>query len=375
MANMELPWDLIEEILSRVPPQSLARFRTVSKRWNALFDDKMFINNHKSTFRFILATKSKFYSVSVNPKVEVRELTLDIPGLESQAPKKLIDCNGLLLCEIDKGARVWNPWSKQTRWIEPDADQPGLQSTGIGYDKDNGYKTLTSCNVTEDIDHPKTSWKVHHFSTDAWKNINGVLKSPCSTTTESEVATFHTTRGFSLNGTWYRVAHYHKTINEFFLIYFDFSTETFHKFCDLPWEGNRDCDALVLRVYNGDRFSLLKQCHLTKKIEILVTKNKIQYSGGDVEWVSFMEVSIPKLPDLLHKGYHYQPSYFIDDKRLAVCFLDETARACIYVMEENELISKTQLESVVGQWPLHCTFSPSLVSVPQLQREEAELND
>ncbi|KAH0880625.1 hypothetical protein HID58_068019 [Brassica napus] len=70
----ELPWEMIEEILSHVPPISLVRFRTVCKRWNALLNDKTFLNNHKFTFRFILTTKSKIYSVSIGPKILVCEV-------------------------------------------------------------------------------------------------------------------------------------------------------------------------------------------------------------------------------------------------------------------------------------------------------------
>ncbi|CAH8328619.1 unnamed protein product [Eruca vesicaria subsp. sativa] len=94
----QLPWEMIEEILSHVPPISLVRFRTVCKRWNALVNDNTFINNHKLTFRFILTTMSKIYSVSIDPKITVCELTLDIPGIESQIKDLVNDCNELLLC-------------------------------------------------------------------------------------------------------------------------------------------------------------------------------------------------------------------------------------------------------------------------------------
>ena len=111
--KMHLPWELIEEILSRVSPISLVRFKTVCKRWNAILDDKTFINNHKETFRFILKSKSKIYSVSIDPKIVVRELTLDVPGLESQKPKFWIDYDKFMICHTDKGTAVWNPWLKQ----------------------------------------------------------------------------------------------------------------------------------------------------------------------------------------------------------------------------------------------------------------------
>ena len=118
----------------------------------------------------------------------------------------------------------------------------------------------------------------------------------------------------------------------------------------------------------GDRFSLLKQSHLTKKIQIWVTKNKIHKRGGrDVEWMNFMEVSIPNLPDLV------QPSYFINDKTLVVCSCDKDGQAWIYVVENNNLISKTKIDLVADNfWPSHCSFIPSLVSVPGVKKEEPE---
>ncbi|CAG7877382.1 unnamed protein product [Brassica rapa] len=266
----ELPWEMIEEILSHVPPISLVRFRTVCKRWNALLNDKTFLNNHKFTFRFILTTKSKIYSVSIDPKILVRELTLEVPGTESHI-KHLVDCNEFLLCGMDKVAAVWNPWFKQSRWIKR------------------------------------------------------------------------------------------------FYAYF----------CDLPCGMNHPRNALVLRVFRGDRFSLLKQCYKTKKIEIWVTKNKINVEdGNDVVWMNFRTLSIPNFPGLVSNEYSSsQPSYFIDDKRLVLCSCDETGHPWIYVVEENKLISKVQLNDVFDPWPLHCTYFPSLVPVPRGPREEALLQD
>ncbi|KAL9306906.1 putative F-box domain-containing protein [Arabidopsis thaliana] len=41
-----LPYDLIDEILSRVPTKSLIRLRSTCKRWNSLFDDHGFSKKH-----------------------------------------------------------------------------------------------------------------------------------------------------------------------------------------------------------------------------------------------------------------------------------------------------------------------------------------
>ncbi|KAH0879052.1 hypothetical protein HID58_066446, partial [Brassica napus] len=330
MANKEnLPWDLIVEILSHVPPKSLVRFRTVSKQWNTLINDKAFINNNKTTSQFFLATKSKIYGIRVNPKIE-------------------------------------------TRWIEPESNHPLIKFYGIGYDYDNRYKTLASY---KKYWATKTSWKTHDFSSDAWKDLHTmVMKSDSSTHQKGGSITFHTTCGLSLNGTWYRIASYDKAKYLFFLINFDFSIQAFYKFCDLPCEDNHHQDTLVIGAFKGDRFSLLKQSHLTKKIQIWLTTNKIHKKGGaDVEWMNFMEVSAPNLPTLVQTRSYSQPSFFIDDKRLVVCSCDETGRAWIYVVGNNNLIRKIKIDLVVDPWPLHCSFTPSLISVPRGQEGEAKL--
>ncbi|CAF2077662.1 unnamed protein product [Brassica napus] len=42
----DLPWDLVEVILGRVPAISLKRLRSSCKRWNRLFNDKEFARKH-----------------------------------------------------------------------------------------------------------------------------------------------------------------------------------------------------------------------------------------------------------------------------------------------------------------------------------------
>jgi len=231
MANKEkLPWDLEEEILSRVPPTSLDRFKTVCKRWNALFNDKTFINNHKMTFQFVLSTRSKIYSVSVNPKVEVRELTLNNPGLKAQRHKNLFATSGLLLCDVGNGAVVWNPWLKQSRCIKLEVNEPSLDFLGIGYDNNKRveeivYKTLSV--YMKDLGSQYT-WKIHDFASDTWIDQEIEKTKYSRRITEGSVTIRLTNLSVvSLNGSLYWLAHYHKThVNYpllFFLLSFNFS--------------------------------------------------------------------------------------------------------------------------------------------------------
>ncbi|CAL9222897.1 unnamed protein product, partial [Arabidopsis halleri] len=355
MAHLQnLPWELIEEILSRVPPKSLVRFRTVSKQWNALFDDKTFMNNHKMTFRFILATESKIYSVSIHPMIVVRELPFGTPGLESLEIDNLVDCNELLLCDKNNGAVVWNPWLGQSSWIEPSLKHSGMQFEGIGYDN-KSYKIAASSPQTRNKDD---LWTIYDFAYDVWIDHEPEPDDDDSVYVESVV---------SLNGTFYWVCSHDETVPLCYHIRkFDFSSGLFIRFCDLPCGRNHhDSEALVLGVFRGDRFSLLKQCMVTKKIEIWVTEKKINHEDGDdVVWMNFMTFSSPNLPDLVETVTYTKPSYFIQDKRLVVCSCDNTGHAWIYILGDNKLISKTRIDCVVDPWPLHCTFVPSLVPVP-----------
>lgn len=88
MAPVKLPCDLEEEILSRLPPLSLVRSRTVCQHWNTLLNDKSFLNKHLSRVRpqFIFLTDSKAYSINIDlhtggadPTVEVHEEPSDFP--------------------------------------------------------------------------------------------------------------------------------------------------------------------------------------------------------------------------------------------------------------------------------------------------------
>ncbi|CAN8257857.1 unnamed protein product [Cochlearia groenlandica] len=372
-----LPWELIEDILSRVHPKSLVRVRAVSKQWNLLFDDKTFIGNHKLMFRFVLATKSKIYSVSVDPEIVLRELTLDVGGLEPRIPNYLVNCDKFVICALNNGAAIWNPWlsrGRNIKTIKAQVQEPTFNCHGMGYDTSSmgagaiDYKTIW-CNSTEP---EPNEWRIIDYASHAWKDVNINKYGGDQRGENCRMAA--NKGGVLLNGNLYWVAF----VNEIDrLIYFDFSREKFFVFCDLPCGESHRFDALVLDVFKGDRFSLLKHSKETKKIEVWVTKDKIicNGDGNDVAWVSFMTLSVPDLPDFVWNEYHIEPSYFIDDnkrKRLVVCSYDETGRVWIYVMEDNKLVSKTQIDSVVDRWPLHCAYFPSLMPVPLISNKSSK---
>ncbi|CAN8248040.1 unnamed protein product [Cochlearia groenlandica] len=169
-----LPWEVIEDILSRVNPKSLVRFSVVSKHWNILFDDKTFIGKHKATFWFVLATKSKIYSISVDPEIVLRELTLDVGGLEPRIPNYLVNCDKFVICGLNNGVAVWNPWLSRGRNIKTKTQQSTFKCHDMSYDTSSmgtgniDYKTIW-CYLRE---LEPSEWKIIDYASHAWKDVN-----------------------------------------------------------------------------------------------------------------------------------------------------------------------------------------------------------
>ncbi|XP_024012172.1 F-box protein At3g17710 [Eutrema salsugineum] len=166
----------------------------------------------------------------------------------------------------------------------------------------------------------------------------------------------------SLNGNLYWVTQDRDT-EEYFIRSFDFSREIFKPICLLPCQRfNWLFNQLVLAVFEGDRFSLLKQCYETGKIEVWVTKKKIDDdddNGEQVVWISLMTLPTTNLPKLLFSDVRY----FISDKTLIMCCGDDqTLAACIYFVRED-LFKKIQIDSGIVLFS-HCVYLPNFIPVP-----------
>ncbi|CAF2101034.1 unnamed protein product [Brassica napus] len=178
---------------------------------------------------------------------------------------------------MDKGAAVWNPWLKQSRWIKAQASQPSYDNNDNMRVAERRYKTIGFYRTKY-----SPMWETQEFSSEEWKDSK-LKPRQGDKSRQNKQATFFTRCGVSLHGNLYWIAFCDKTDPFYHLLNFDFSSEIFYSslFCDLPCGMNHPRNALVLRVFRGDRFSLLKQCYKTKKIEIWVTKNKINVEDGD----------------------------------------------------------------------------------------------
>ena len=177
-----LPFDLITDILCRLPVKYLVQFRCVCKSWNSLISDPKFAEKHlrlsttrlvhtltysNLPYKYILKScplHSVFNNLTTNQTAH--------PITQLKIPWKHVvsflgSCNGIL-CLLACGytgfvtIRLWNPSIRKFNELPYLGKQQG-EMYGFGYDAvTNNYKVVV---VFED------EVKVYTLSTDSWKNI------------------------------------------------------------------------------------------------------------------------------------------------------------------------------------------------------------
>ncbi|OAO94826.1 hypothetical protein AXX17_AT5G33740 [Arabidopsis thaliana] len=158
MAMSNLPRDLLEEVLSRVPVKSIAAVRSTCKNWNSLTYGQSFT---KKLYGKTMATKEKEFLVVMTMDLEVYLMRVNLHGIHKddnnvkssimQKAKlirlnddrvrvddicKVFHCDGLLLC-ITIGIRlvVCNPYCGQTRCIKTRRDYHITDNYALGHEK------------------------------------------------------------------------------------------------------------------------------------------------------------------------------------------------------------------------------------------------
>ncbi|XP_023641894.1 putative F-box protein At3g22710 [Capsella rubella] len=211
--KVNLPWELIEEILYRVPTKSLKRLGSTCKQWNALFENQRFTKKH----------------FDEAPKQSMVLMLKDFRG-----------------CPDDRLV-VWNPCLRETRWIQHKADYMKYSMFALGYQNNKScrsYKILKCC-------WNPNAFEVYEFSSDSWKVFDKF-------SLEDSIP-FQT--GVCLKGNSYFV-----TIKKV-LLSFDFATESFSRVCRLPVPFE-DCDWIILSVAREEQLSMLHQNYRTSKMDI-----------------------------------------------------------------------------------------------------------
>lgn len=347
----DLPQDLIEEILSRVPVKSLRRLRSTCKRWyhQALFKDPRFIEKHfdktARQYHALMVMSSWVCPVSsiLDRSVLTTETYLVLGGRISltvpNSDGALVDvsnafhCDGILLCTNHEANMLvaWNPFSGQTRWLQPHTrNYFGIYA--LGYDKNElfrNYKILRvpcrkgklsvweKLGATPESDDLKP--EIYEFRTNSWRSLDAIITPQA----------FINTCGVSLKGSTYWVSRG----NGYSLLCFDFSSERFQPLC-APIGHDDHSGTMTLSVAGEERISLFYQSQETRKVEIWMTDG---IETTFVSWSKFLTI------DVVDPFFSNSMSFFIidEEKKVFLCCdkRGESFLLVCFVVGEEEYIA------------------------------------
>ncbi|KAK0599270.1 hypothetical protein LWI29_003788 [Acer saccharum] len=156
--NLHIPDDIIFNILRRLPPKSLARFKCVCKSWRS------FANQHKyHNQKLILFSSYTIQSVDFEAD-EIKAVDIDIPIKVSSYPiLGIASCNGLL-CILNeaKGLVIWNPLIRRYKSVSNTSE---YDKFGFWYDHStDNYKILRFMRFSDDPNSERKRYSAEIYS-------------------------------------------------------------------------------------------------------------------------------------------------------------------------------------------------------------------
>ncbi|CAH8261455.1 unnamed protein product [Arabidopsis lyrata] len=366
MMKSDLPLDLIEEILSRVPATSVKRLLSTCKRWNALFKDQRFTKKHfsKAPKESMILMSKEYRVFPVNVNLNVAPPSIDFKGAlglkDSHSNAEQVDivqvfhCDGFLLCTTkDNRLVVWNPCLGETKWIQLKADyvKDGSRFT-LGYIQNNkscrSYKILRRWGC---MDYER--FAIYEFSSNSWRVLDDVFLGYVIQRKG------YSSGASSLKGNTYWVAS--RNIDKYkCLLSFDFTEESFKHLCLPPFQ-NHGC--VTLSVSREEQLSALNRSYEASKIEMWVT-NKIDIESELLWSKSFV------VDSRVGNCFNIFTSLLIDEeKKVSLCC--SLGEKLVYTIGEDDgyyteipYISNSRWWSYSIKWrPLIFNYVPSLFQI------------
>ncbi|XP_071728081.1 F-box/kelch-repeat protein At3g06240-like [Rutidosis leptorrhynchoides] len=237
-----LPSDLIEEVLPFLPPKSLGRFKSVSKRWYSLISRPDFIrthirnckeNNYPTHMILVPEDEDFLYSVSIKQlSTQTARATVAAKCLNLQEPwlRILGSCNGLVLAsDIHDNLYLVNPTTRESLKV-PDSGGKSIGGTyGFGYDFSKDDYKVISYKVVSDSDLNCNSVHVYSLRNNSWNKLPNFPY--------QQLKRHSRHPGVLLNNNLhYVVTSRHSTLT---IAAFSLATEEFHEM-ELPYSLNND---------------------------------------------------------------------------------------------------------------------------------------
>ncbi|XP_010420367.2 PREDICTED: putative F-box protein At3g20705 [Camelina sativa] len=354
MMMSNLPRDLLEEILSRVPLTSLKAMRSTCKNWNALTKEQSFANKRGKMFLMIM--NHRVYLIGVNLHGSHNNTDLDLnnnrklvcrdkTAQESFYVSQVFHCNGLLLCvsakpNDDTRLVVCNPYLGYSERITPRFSYGRSDKFALGYDKSCGsYKILRLFGLDNKLE-------IYNLSSKSWMVPNATLEWDID----------YMQPGVSSKGNTYWCAR-EKGSKDHYLFCFDFTNERVGPRLPLPVNGAY----VSLSAFKEDQLAVLLQLPDKSEMEIWVT-NKIEPDA--VSWRNFLRVGM--------KPCVRSCNFLIDkENKFAVVFDNDKEKGfktiynIAYVIGEDDYYTRVDLRESPNTTlcRLVCSYVPSCVQI------------
>ncbi|KFK39422.1 hypothetical protein AALP_AA3G242800 [Arabis alpina] len=353
----ELPEELVVEILSRVPTVSLARFKSISKKWNGLIKDRRFTKKHSANAPrqslVILLKNFRVYLVTLDLNAPSAKVTSQLSlkgdpfycGSEEQVDiNEVFHCDGLLLCTTtDYRLVVWNPSSGESVWIKPMSSYRKTDVYALGYDKESsGYKILRLNRFFHDFPF-RTEFEVYDLTSNSWKGVGE---------TNDWFIPLYLSRGVFLKGSVYWLALSQSvSFGDRILTSFDFSTETFRS-QSLPYKS-----VTALSVGREEQLFLPNYLDRSDDLHVWMT-SKIE-SSGIVSWTKFLTANT-----------NFRASEWTsfladeDSKSVVCCNASKVPNHILHIVGENRYL-QVDLHGAKLTCPLLLSYVPTLAQIQQ----------
>ncbi|KAL3820805.1 hypothetical protein ACJIZ3_006710 [Penstemon smallii] len=179
-----LPWELIEDILRRLPVKSLKRFRCVAKSWCFLIDSDNFVKLHlnrsliTNSHRSLILGGLGLYSIDLDSPEKAH--VIKPPFYYKSADSVSNPINGLVLVMSERPV-IWNPFSTEYKVLPEfcsDFPQPldsySKSSYGFGYDSGNDdYKVVRVIEFRHKTTHfwMCSETQIYGLKSNKWRKI------------------------------------------------------------------------------------------------------------------------------------------------------------------------------------------------------------
>ncbi|MCE0481991.1 hypothetical protein HAX54_040291 [Datura stramonium] len=185
-----IPKDIICDIFSRLPVNSLMRFKCLSKFYNSLVLDSSFVDIHHShsishphKTKFLACSEDGNFIYTIDHKVEYKEaVVLRIEELDGIKYPRVDYVNGLFFLSSteEHPLAIYNPTTRIVKYlplVNSVDDKFTMYYYSFGFEPDEKkYKILMS-SIPLDMNSPKRQWVLTLGPGESWREIESA---PCS---------------------------------------------------------------------------------------------------------------------------------------------------------------------------------------------------